>query len=128
MNGVESAIAASGAVRAVPGLAGLQDALNAGAINGSSDDSDDKGALSAARTRLTQELSSSGFVDPGGGLLANFKAVLDHHPVEMDMEDLRPGLLSELSEWVASVLEGAPDQAVNGQARVRPQAAIKLLT
>jgi hypothetical protein len=115
-------------VRAVAGLAGLQEALHADAIDGSSDDSDDKGALSAARSRLTQELGSAGFVDPAGGLLDNFRAVLGHHPVEMDIDDLRPGLLSELSEWVASVLEGTPEQAVDAQAHVRPQAAIKLLT
>jgi hypothetical protein len=46
----------------------------------------------------------------------------------MDIQDLRPGVLNDLKSWVSSKLTADPKQALQAQARVRPQAAVKLLT
>jgi len=100
----------------------------AGSRAGSSDDSPDAGALASARNRVSSVLGSSGFIDLVGGVLSNIRALLKHRPVTLELEDLKPGVLVEVGSWVASELAYHPDLAENAQARVRPEAAIKLLT
>ena len=86
------------------------------------------GPLASARKRVRDDLSTSGFIDVTGKILDNFKVFLNLSPAPMDIDDLKPGLLSELASWVASELMDNPTDALKTQANVRPKAAIKLLT
>jgi hypothetical protein len=107
MYGVENATSAAGMVRAAAAH---------------------HGALGLARTAVREVLSKVGFVDVTGSLDANFETYLSRSPVEMEIEDLKPGLLSDLVSWVAGVLAGDPTQGLEAQAHVQPRAAVKLLT
>ena len=86
------------------------------------------GPLRSAREMVRATLNSSGFVDVTGPLDANFRTYLGRSPVDLAMEDLKPGLLADLASWVASELENEPEQAMQIQAWVEGREAIPLLT
>ena len=90
--------------------------------------SERQGPLGSAREMVRETLNSSGFVDVTGPLDANFRTYLSRSPVNMEIEDLKPGLLADLASWVASELENKPEQAMQIQAWVEGQDAIPLLT
>ena len=90
--------------------------------------SEHHGPLGSARNTVGEALNSTGFVHVTGPLDANFRTYLNRNPVEMDIDDLKPGLLADLADWVASELENKPEQAMQIQAWVEGRAAIKLLT
>ena len=90
--------------------------------------SEHQGPLGSARNRVGEALNSTGFVDVTGPLDANFRTYLNRGPVEMEIGDLKPGLLNDLADWVASELANEPEQAMQIQAWVEGRAAIKLLT
>jgi hypothetical protein len=84
--------------------------------------------LAATRERVRQALGSDGYAEMAGPLHENFEVYLNRRPVEMDIEDLRPGLLNDVAAWAASEIAGEPEQALQVQANVPPQGAVKLLT
>ncbi|GEM_PF-7067330 len=86
------------------------------------------GPLGSAREMVRETLNSSGFVDVTGPLDANFRTYLNRNPIDMEIEDLKPGLLADLASWVASELENKPEQALQIQAWVEGQDALPLLT
>jgi hypothetical protein len=86
------------------------------------------GPLGLARNTVGQALNSTGFVHGTGPLDANFRTYLSRSPVDLAMEDLKPGLLADLADWVASELENKPEQAMQIQAWVEGREAIPLLT
>jgi hypothetical protein len=63
-----------------------------------------------------------------GPLHENFEVYLNRRPVEMDIEDLKPGLLNDVAAWAAGEIASEPRQALQAQAHVPPEGAIKLLT
>jgi hypothetical protein len=125
MNGVESSTNAARMVRELSGYHGLLPV--SGAEQGSTDPVN-QGALVSARTAVSDVLASSGFVDLTGPHQQNFEVYLAHGSVEPEIEDLKPGLLSDLEAWVRSKLLGDAQQALQIQAHVPPEGAIKLLT
>lgn len=90
--------------------------------------SEHQGPLGSARNRVREALNNTGFVDVTGPLDANFRTFLSRSPVEMEIEDLKPGLLADLASWVASELANEPEQAMQIQAWVEGREAIPLLT
>lgn len=90
--------------------------------------SEHNGPLGSARNTVREALNNTGFVDVTGPLDANFRTYLNRNPVEMDIDDLKPGLLNDLADWVANELANEPEQAMQIQAWVEGRAAIKLLT
>jgi len=91
-------------------------------------DSSPGGALAAARDVLARELSNSGFTNLVGTFEQNFATFVDCRPPEAPLADLTPGALDDLMAQVKSEIETDPEQAVKAQARVPPEAAVKLLT
>ena len=87
-----------------------------------------EGPLSSARETVRQAVNSTGFVDVTGPLDANFRTYLNRGPVDMEIGDLKPGLLNDLADWVAGELANEPERAMQIQAWVEAQTAIKLLT
>ena len=86
------------------------------------------GYATTAMESLTETLNASGFVHIAGGVQVNFNMLVGEPPGEsVDMEDLKPGIMSELVSWVASKLEGSPQAAQDAQARINPQRAVSLL-
>ena len=128
MNGVESTARTALMVGTVFGSGGPGSSSRADAAERRSDESLRQGPLASARKVVRDGLSTSGFIDVTGKILENFKVFLNLSPVTMDMDDLKPGLLSELASWVASEMMDNPRHAVKIQANVRPEAAVKLLT
>jgi len=123
MSGVESSTSA-GMVRAIWGCYGSRPTFG---VEQEYYDPLHRGALDLARTAVRQVLGNTGFVDVTGPATTNFKVYLTRSPVELSMEDLKPGLLNDIASWVASVLAGAPEQGLQVQAHVSPDAAMKLL-
>jgi hypothetical protein len=128
MNGVESSTNAARIVRELPGYHGLLPVSGAEGAERGSTDPIDQGALALARTALEENLARSGFVDLTGPHQENFEVYLTHGSVEAEIEDLKPGLLSDLEAWIRSKLLGDAQQALQIQANVPAEGAIKLLT
>ena len=84
--------------------------------------------LATCRKALRDALGNTGFVDVTGQLSQNFKTYLDREPFRVEVGDLKPGMLEDLTSWVASEIAGVPDQALQMQANARPERAVKLLT
>lgn len=125
MYGVESPTSAAGMVRAPCGYGGPPPVSGVGQ---EAVDPLKRGALSAARDRVREVLANTGYVDVTGPLHVNFQTYLQRGPVEMNMEDLKPGLLPDVAAWVASQLATDPENVLETQARVPPEAAIRLIT
>jgi hypothetical protein len=86
------------------------------------------GALAASREEVGNALGSTGFVYITGQIDENFSTYLDRKSFGIDVGDLKPGILPDLRSWVSSVLSSEDsDQALQAQARVRPERAITLL-
>ena len=86
------------------------------------------GFMASAKRLLSQALITGGFVDLSAGARANFNMLVTDRPDEsVDMEDLKPGLVTEVAAWVASELEARPDRVQRMQARIDPQRAVCLL-
>lgn len=128
MYGVESLTSAVGIVRAPFGHGRVSPAPNVKNVEREPVIPKNPGALAGVRDVLKQTLGSTGFVDLTGPQQANFKTYLNRSPVEMDIEDLRPGLLNHVASWVVSKINGEPDQALRAQANTRREIALKLLT
>ncbi len=86
------------------------------------------GPLISSRETVKQSLGGDGYVEITGRLHANFEVYLTRKPVEMAIEDLKPGLLCDIAAWVAGEISAAPEPALGAQAHVRPGMAVKLLT
>ena len=86
------------------------------------------GALAAAREAVARGLSSAGFTNIVGAFDQNFATFVDYGPPEAPIADLTPGVLGDLTFRVKSEIETDPKQAMKTQARVPPQAAVRLLT
>jgi hypothetical protein len=125
MNGVESSTHAAGMVRALVGREGV---LPAQGIRQGSTDPLDVGALTSTREAVKEALSNTGFVDVTGSAQENFEVYLSRQPIEMAIEDLKPGLLNDLTSWVASQIAAHSQGALDAQAGLPPEAAVKLLT
>lgn len=128
MNGVESATYVEGSLRAVLGRREPRGDFGASEVAKDTDVIPEGGALAKARGAVRQAMASAGFVNIAGKILENFKASLECPARGMEVEDLTPGVLEELIAWVADRIAARSDQAIQAQAHVRPEAAIKLLT
>lgn len=113
MNGVESTMGTGGSTHMMFGQRGSQSA---------------SGALAMSRQGIADALGSAGFVNITGQINENFETYLDRKPFEIELGDLKPGMLTDLESWVASILSSDdPDRALQMQARVEPERAVKLL-
>jgi hypothetical protein len=83
--------------------------------------------LAASRKAVQDLLSNTGFVDVAGRSSRNFETYLNREPFEVEVGDLKPGMLTDLVAWVASEISGGPDRALQMQAQVDPERAVKLL-
>ena len=128
MNGVESATYVEGTVRAVLGRQGPRHGLGAGETAKDTAVIPEEGAVAKARGAVRQAMASTGFISIAGKILENFKVLLEGPAHEMEVEDLRPGVLDELIAWVVEQIAAKSDQATQAQAHIRAEAAIKLLT
>ena len=88
----------------------------------------DRGVLDTARTAVRQVVGSNGFINVTGPVTRNFEVCLRHTPVDLNMEDLKPGLLKDLVSWVASEIGSGPSGALAAQANIQPDTAVRLLT
>jgi len=86
------------------------------------------GPLAAGRRTLAESLTSSGFVDLAASLQENFAMYLKYHPPEVEVGDLKPGMLRDLVSWVKSRIAAQAQRSEQAQAHVSPEAAVKLLT
>ena len=114
----------TGMVRALWGSYGQAPACG---IEHESPDPLDRGVLDTARTAVRQDVGSNGFIDITGPAGTNFEVYLTHTPVDLNMEDLKPGLLQDLASWVAREIGAGSNEALAAQANVPPEAAVKLL-
>jgi hypothetical protein len=87
----------------------------------------DGGALSSARNALSRSLGSAGFVDVTMPFEDSFASALRYRPPEMEIGDLKPGVLMDLMSWGPKKLTAHPRRALAAQANVSPEAAIRLL-
>ena len=87
-----------------------------------------RGPLAASREAVHEALTNTGFVDVAGASGDNFKTYLDRQPFEMEVGDLKPGMLEDLKAWVASEIANNSNQAQQAQAQVSAEMALKLLT
>lgn len=85
------------------------------------------GVLAAADRALNHSLGNSGFVDISSPFAQSFAACLDYHPVSGDIGDLKPGTLKEIMASVKSQMTNEARQSEQAQARVPPEAAVRLL-
>jgi len=115
MSQVESTPNVGGTIHGILGRAGVEGPCGA------------TGPLTSAKKALSQALGNTGFVNVVGRLNENFDTYLNRRPVDMEIEDLKPGMLVDVAAWVAAELAANADRALQGQARVRPEAAVKLL-
>jgi len=91
-------------------------------------DSDKSGALASAERVVSQALGSAGFVDLSVSFNDSFLRGLQYSPVETGMEDLKPGVLQDLVSWAATRIAMSAADAMEAQAWVSPEVAVKLLT
>jgi len=84
--------------------------------------------LATSRKALQDSLGNTGFVDVTGRLSDNFATYLNRKPFEVEVGDLKPGMLTDLVAWVAGEISGGPDRALQMQAQVDPERAVQLLT
>lgn len=92
-------------------------------------DPGESGALAAAREAVARGLSSSGFTNLVGAFEQNFATFVGYGPAEVQvLADLQPGVPGDLTFRVKSEVETDRKQALNAQARVPPEAAVRLLT
>ena len=89
---------------------------------------DADGPLTVAGRTLAESLSRFGFIDLTASFQENFAMYLEFRATESDSEDLKPGALRNLMSWLRSNIAAEAEQSVRAQARVSPQAAVKLLT
>jgi len=126
MNGVESSTHASGMVYAGTYMVSPPPPPDAAELT--EDNVHSNGYTTTSMDALTTTLHASGFVHIAGGAAANFSNLVTYEGEEpVDMEDLKPGMMSELVAWVASKLEGSPQAAQDAQARINPERAVSLL-
>jgi peptidoglycan/xylan/chitin deacetylase (PgdA/CDA1 family) len=98
------------------------------AVLGQDDASLASSPLARCRKALHKALGSTGFVAVTGQLNENFRTYLDREPFKIEVGDLKPGMLDDLTSRVASEIAGDADQAQRAQARIQPERAVKLLT
>jgi hypothetical protein len=113
-------------------MIGVESALNVGGSSqtrsGQSGSQPASGALTASRQGVAEALGNTGFVYITGQLHQNFQTYLDRTPFGIEVGDLKPGMLTDLANWVAAILSSADaEQALETQARAEPQRAVKLL-
>ena len=126
MNGIEDCTHSARMVYPNPSAPPFPGTLGQGALRRNTVSR--SGFMASAKRILSQALSTGGFVDPSAGARANFNMLVTDQPDEsVDMEDLKPGLVTEVAAWVASELEARPDRVQRMQARIDPQRAVCLL-
>ncbi len=86
------------------------------------------GALAAGREEIAKALGNTGFVHMVGPSSENFQTYLSREPFEIEVGELKPGMLVELAEWVTREFSGDPDEVLQIQANVEPERAVALLT
>jgi len=113
MNGTAIAVSGEGTIRAILGQ-------NKSSLT--------PHVLALGRKEIGQALGSTGFVCFTGQHRENFLTYLHREPFEIRVGPLKPGVLEDLTSWVASEIAGNPDRAQQAQAHVRPEWAVRLLT
>ncbi len=91
-------------------------------------DSGEDGALAAAQAAVSRSLGKSGFVDITASLAQSLAMSRDLPPAQEDIGDLRPGALESLISVIKTQITANAELSVQGQAHVRPDAAVTLLT
>ena len=128
MNAVESATNVAGMARAALGYREPRRAFGAREEAPDSDVVPGEGALAKARGAVRQVMARLGFIDIAGNTMDNFKILREAPARGTEVEHLEPGALGSFTAWIAGEIAAQADQATEAQARVRPAAAIKLLT
>jgi len=113
MVGVGSALSVNGAIFA---------------ISGQGNSESPSAVLAASRRAVSRALGTTGFVYVLGQLRDNFETYLTRKPFEIEVGDLKPGMLPDIADWVAAKVSGSPDRALQMQANVQPRRAMSLLT
>jgi len=83
--------------------------------------------LATSKKAMQDLLGNAGFVDLTGRSSRNFETYLNREPFEVEVGDLKPGMLTDLVAWVAKEIAGDPDRAMQTQAQVDPERAVQLL-
>ncbi len=86
------------------------------------------GALAATDRALKHILESAGFVDISAPFGQGFTAYLDGDPGPQNGGDLKASAVGELLAFVRDRIKTEASRSEQTQARVRPEAAVKLLT
>jgi hypothetical protein len=126
MNGVESSTNAARMVRESPGY---YDQSPVSGTNGATSGSADpiyQDALASAGTAVRDAPACSGSTDVTGSHQQDFEVYLTPGPVDAEIEDRKPGLLSALEAWVRSRALGDAQQTLPMQAIVPPEETIRL--
>ncbi len=128
MNGASTAIGAAGAVYPAAERNSPHQSQGASHARPVRADSERGGTLASAQRVVSESLGSAGFVDLTASFNDNVVRSLRYHPMEAEIEDLKPGMLDELLSWARSKIAMDASLALAAQARVSSEAAIKLLT
>ena len=128
MNGAKGTTSVAGVLYLPPGSNNAPPSFGRSRAERESLNAGSDGPLTAVKKTLAESLAISGFVDPGASLQENFAMYLKYHPAKVEMEDLKPGALSDLVSWVKSEIAADAEQSAQAQARVSPEAAVRLLT
>ncbi len=91
-------------------------------------DPGDEGALAAAQAAVSRSLGESGFVDITEPVTQSLTMSRDLPPAQDEIGDLKPGALESLISVVKGQMTANAELSVQGQAHVRPDAAVTLLT
>jgi hypothetical protein len=83
--------------------------------------------LASAKNALSGALGGSGFLDLTAPIAESFAVWLQYAPDKTEVRDFDPGVLTELMSLVTTRMAANPKQAMEMQARVRPERAVRLL-
>ena len=91
-------------------------------------DSGHDGALAIAQAAVSESLGESGFVDITAPLTTRVTGSRQSSPTQEEAGDLQPGALEGLVLAIKMRITADAEQSVQGQAHIRPEAAVALLT
>jgi hypothetical protein len=91
-------------------------------------DSGKEGALAAAQAAVSRTLGESGFVDITAPFMESLTVGRNLPPIQEEIGDLKPGALEDLVSALRRQIATNAERSVQSQARVRPDAAVTLLT
>ncbi len=84
--------------------------------------------MAAAQAEVSRNLGELGFVDITAPVTQSLAMSRDLPPAQEEIGDLKPGALESLISLVKGQITANAELSVQGQAHVRPDAAMTLLT